>query len=379
MNPFKRPLFKLIASLSLVMSLSLPSIVLAQETPSNQASNDIVGVWQASTQGPAFVVTKQSIYLNKQFYQLKQVEKNSAVPNIDTYTLHFDTAKFVKDYGQAALENELPFTWQYNQTMDTLTGNFTYYRQIDLNTVTSQKEELLKTQPINAEHLSTVLKNSISGYSEIARQEDIPQAKVNRFIYDQIVKEYPDLGLLKGDEYGEYLKISRQLPDFKWEDLNKANPADVLSWYREAAKVNKNDKKKIAAALKNKIQAAIKEFDQRMSQAEKEGLKTTSTDSSSQDASNQDETSKDETNAQKDQPAVDSNGKKIEGVKAEAVDAIKKTYPTMAGSNITYIVTTDQDDKNVIVVEVYAKGDAQLNLMGIFHYLKDAKTIQQIQ
>lgn len=335
--------------------------------------NEFVGIWQFGYQGKPFAVTTTSIFLNGKLYDVTNVKVTEVNDKIGI-SVEWDAKKFAKNYGDDAVVIDGPFKWVYDNTMDTVTGSYVYYRQMDREFIDQVKASLLKEQPINEEQLNKVMYNSINAYNTIADGLDISKDEYNQYIYEWIAKEYPNLKLLTGDNYDAYLKASEQLSDFSLADLNKANPANVLKLFNDASKKNNGDQAKIIAAIKPKIQAAIKEYDKRLADSEKKKEKTDSPKAN--DSTKENNSTKEEDSSKDKTKSEDEN---LTGVKAEAVEAVKVAYPNMAGDTINYIVSTDSESDDFIIVEVYQKANDKLNLLGIFNYDSIDQVVKQVQ
>ncbi|UUX33087.1 hypothetical protein [Fundicoccus culcitae] len=175
------------------------------------------------------------------------------------YTLNWDVNQFNDRYRNIEINPLSPnYQLTYDKNADTLTSlnEVTFSRNLNAEWSTIMRDRLNQTQPINAETLRRVDNQTLIDYYATAQQqygEDDPV--IWQEIYFMIVDDYPALDLIPRQDYATYLSLAETIAtqlSLPLNQLNKADPVQVLEWYQLAD--GETDEEKI-----NTIQPAIEQ------------------------------------------------------------------------------------------------------------------------
>lgn len=236
------------------MMLEQPELILAQELNEFEGiPEEIQGVWSyegdmtsqsAILRGNQMIITDD--YNGSVYYtiDMTQVEENFEVDGIDDnsertlYILNTNINDYSMRYGEeeAAMTTET-FYFVYDENEDILIPQpeVTFNRNAEEELAYIIHDNMITEQPINREQLREVdsefLVNRYHTHQE-AGSEDIYLE-----LYRDIANEYPDLNLLRNENYETYSTISSIIianSELTYGRLNQAGPDKVLSLYQEA-------------------------------------------------------------------------------------------------------------------------------------------------
>ena len=236
------------------MTLEQPELILAQELNEFEGiPEEIQGVWSyegemtsqsAILRGNQMIITDD--YNGSVYYtiDMTQVEENFEVDGIEDnsertlYILNTNINDYSMRYGdeEAAMTTE-NFYFVYDENEDILIPQpeVTFNRNAEEELAYVIHDNMITEQPINREQLREVdsdfLVNRYHTHQE-AGSEDIYLE-----LYRDIANEYPDLNLLRNENYETYSAISSIIianSELTYGRLNQAGPDKVLSLYQEA-------------------------------------------------------------------------------------------------------------------------------------------------
>lgn len=236
------------------MTLEQPELILAQELNEFEGiPEEIQGVWSyegemtsqsAILRGNQMIITDD--YNGSVYYtiDMTQVEENFEVDGIEDnsertlYILNTNINDYSMRYGEdeAAMTTET-FYFVYDENEDALIPQpeVTFNRNAEEELAYVIHDNMITEQPINREQLREVdsdfLVNRYHTHQE-AGSEDIYLE-----LYRDIANEYPDLNLLRNEDYETYSAISPIIianSELTYGRLNQAGPDKVLSLYQEA-------------------------------------------------------------------------------------------------------------------------------------------------
>lgn len=234
--------------------LEQPEFILAQELNEFEGiPEEIQGVWSyegdmtsqsAILRGNQMVITDE--YNGSVYYTIDvtQVEENFEVDGIednDNRTLYILNTN-LNDYSMRYGEEEATMTtdsfyFVYDENEDILIPQpeVSFNRNAEEELAYIIHDNMITEQPINREQLREVdsefLVNRYHTHQE-AGSEDIYLE-----LYRDIANEYPDLNLLRNENYETYSAISSIIianSELTYGRLNQAGPDKVLSLYQEA-------------------------------------------------------------------------------------------------------------------------------------------------
>lgn len=216
---------------NIIVFLDPTERVLAQETPTPDDDiklETIVGIWQSEGEKASWIIGFDKIKRGNQVYSLDHVTVQEEAPYI----------YYAIDYKQEVKPEPIQLVLAHDSTTDRLKVNSqTYERYSNKNLTNYIKDMLTDYEPINLEQLLEIPDSVLVTYYALASQnQDYKESDRIHVVYEALAVQYPDLELLKGEEYAEYLDLSQEIiRQSKWTFplLNTAVPRQILVWYYE--------------------------------------------------------------------------------------------------------------------------------------------------
>lgn len=205
---------------------------------------------------------------------LTQVEKNFEFEGVEDndertlYILNTDVTDYQMRYGD--LEQTLvtdAFYFIYDKATDTLIPQmdveFTRDAEEELSYVV--QDNLIAQQPINREQLREVDNAFI--VEQHLKHEEEGSEDVYLELYRDIANDYPDLNLLRNEDYEAYLDASEIIvmySELTFTRLNQADPAKVLALFQEVSIDGEGDYEAMVQEIYPQIESDIQTFHKRL-------------------------------------------------------------------------------------------------------------------
>lgn len=262
--------------------LEQPEFILAQELNEFEGiPEEIQGVWSyegdmtsqsAILRGNQMVITDE--YNGSVYYTIDvtQVEENFEVDGIednDNRTLYILNTN-LNDYSMRYGEEEATMTtdsfyFVYDENEDILIPQpeVSFNRNAEEELAFIIQDNIVQEQPINREQLREVdaefLVNQYHSHQEVGSED------IYLELYRDIANEYPDLNLLRNEDYEAYRDISSTIinhSELTYARLNQAGADNVLSLYQEAHTNDVSDED-LVKEIYPRIEAEIQAFHDR--------------------------------------------------------------------------------------------------------------------
>lgn len=267
------------------LALEQADFIMAQESNEFEGIPEVIqGVWSYESAGE---MVDQSVVLrgnqmiitdeyNGAIYyavNLTQIEEKFEIDGIDDndartlYILNADVDDYQLRYGDAetAMTTDT-FYFIYDEATDMLIP------QADVQFVRDAQEELsyviqdnlIAEQPINREQLREVDSDFI--VDQYLNHEEDGSEDVYLELYRDIANDYPDLGLMRNEDYEAYMDASEIIVTYSeltFPRLNQANPAKVLELYQTVSVDGDGDYEAMVKEIYPQIEADIQSFHDR--------------------------------------------------------------------------------------------------------------------
>ncbi|MRI86143.1 LPXTG cell wall anchor domain-containing protein [Aerococcaceae bacterium WS4759] len=140
-------------------------------------------------------------------------------------------------------------------------------------------------EPVNLEQLLNVKDEDLLLYYSDALETSANSDELYKAIYDELAANYPELSLLRGEQYDAYRRAAEAIAaasSYTFSDLNMALPSATLALYQAEFNANGEDVDATVAAILPEIETAVEEYIERREQREAEAAE--SAEESSQEA-----------------------------------------------------------------------------------------------
>ena len=262
--------------------LEQPEFILAQELNEFEGiPEEIQGVWSyegdmtsqsAILRGNQMVITDE--YNGSVYYtiDITQVEENFEVDGIEDndnrtlYILKTNLNDYTMRYGEeeaTMTTDSFYFVYDENEDMLIPQPEVIFNRDAEEELAFIIHDNLVQEQPINREQLREVdtefLVNQYHSHQEAGSEE------IYLELYRDIANEYPDLNLLRNEDYETYQDISSTIinhSELTYVRLNQAGAENVLSLYQEAHTNDVSDED-LVKEIYPRIEAEIQVFHDR--------------------------------------------------------------------------------------------------------------------